>query len=723
MEKMRDYFTLDNLPLGFRFRPTDEELINHYLKNKVNGVPFDVDVIPEVDVCKCEPEELPEKSWIKTDDPEWFFFSRRDPISSKRSNRATRTGYWKPTGKDREIKSKSSGVQLIGMKKTLVFHRGRAPKGKGTGWIIHEYRLTEDGVNGKRYGQAAFVLCRLFKGADKKIQNSNCNDMDESSLFPATNTSSPDKTQEAGDSIDQIQRPLNQGILAPGKQGDSQWYKSVDDELQAEFDRWLAEEEDSGMSFLPALKESQLDHMSGVKDQNAGLALTEVRKSFILVPKIISIGVLVDKPMETLEADSSGTKLMNDYQMMLLDIPFEDGFTDPQYAHFQASMAEKDGSSGRIREWFDANLSDNSEENVIFINSIEQDNLYPELDINQLEFAPSGNTTQSSGPFSINCLTRADPWESELDSSGEDSKKSFRMRPAHGPRAATLVGFVPEPVNITVTSFRKTGPYVSSVPYVCKSRKDASYQGSADDSRTHLPRSGIRIRSRKSQHSASSHRSTRGEAPRRIHIRMRFQRRKSRNASESSSNKKENEIKAAMHKARRNFHDAYIKGKEAIGPACADKFETFHHQGIILKELSASKLRKLASEAHHLANEFQRKVSIIISERSGKDNSPDNNLKPHSADRNTGEDWSSTGHGHGGLSEMKHEHKSWNRSRTGRASKLKGGNDSYMKEETGKHRSDYESLPTKLNQKVEKKHGIFERRRHGFRKIKVEKEL
>ncbi|XP_072962172.1 NAC domain-containing protein 86-like [Typha angustifolia] len=150
------------LPPGFRFHPTDDELVGYYLKRKVDGLKIELEVIPVIDLYKFEPWELPDKSFLPRRDLEWFFFCPRDRKypNGSRTNRATGTGYWKATGKDRKIVCESS---VYGLRKTLVFYRGRAPGGERTDWVMHEYRLCEDLSQGSSNFLGAFALCRIVK--------------------------------------------------------------------------------------------------------------------------------------------------------------------------------------------------------------------------------------------------------------------------------------------------------------------------------------------------------------------------------------------------------------------------------------------------------------------------------------------------------------------------------------------------------------------------------
>ncbi|XP_022875457.1 NAC domain-containing protein 71-like [Olea europaea var. sylvestris] len=149
-----------SLPPGFRFHPTDEELVGYYLKRKNEGLEIELEVIPVIDLYKFDPWELPEKSFLPKRDMEWFFFCYRDKKypNGSRTNRATKSGYWKATGKDRKVVCESQGYR-----KTLVFYRGRAPLGDRTDWIMHEYRLCDDVSKDTPSFQGSFALCRVVK--------------------------------------------------------------------------------------------------------------------------------------------------------------------------------------------------------------------------------------------------------------------------------------------------------------------------------------------------------------------------------------------------------------------------------------------------------------------------------------------------------------------------------------------------------------------------------
>ncbi|GAB4834714.1 hypothetical protein Ancab_032977 [Ancistrocladus abbreviatus] len=163
------------LPPGFRFHPTDEELVGYYLKRKVEGLEIELDIIPVIDFYKYDPWELPDKSFLPNRDMEWFFFCPRDKKypNGSRTNRATRAGYWKATGKDRKVVCQSSAT---GHRKTLVFYRGRAPLGDRTDWVMHEYRLCDDDHSqGSPTFKGAFALCRIVKKNENARKGSNVN--------------------------------------------------------------------------------------------------------------------------------------------------------------------------------------------------------------------------------------------------------------------------------------------------------------------------------------------------------------------------------------------------------------------------------------------------------------------------------------------------------------------------------------------------------------------
>lgn len=167
------------LPPGFRFHPTDEELLVHYLKKKASASPLPVPIIAEIDLYKFDPWDLPAKSTFG--EREWYFFSPRDRKypNGARPNRAAASGYWKATGTDKPIFT-CSGTQKLGVKKALVFYKGRPPKGVKTNWVMHEYRLAES-PNSNRFNMRKslrlddWVLCRIYR------KNLNCNKLNSGS--------------------------------------------------------------------------------------------------------------------------------------------------------------------------------------------------------------------------------------------------------------------------------------------------------------------------------------------------------------------------------------------------------------------------------------------------------------------------------------------------------------------------------------------------------------
>ncbi|GMJ09980.1 hypothetical protein HRI_004667200 [Hibiscus trionum] len=158
------------LPPGFRFHPRDEELVCDYLMKKAASSDA-LQLMIEVDLNKCEPWDIPETAAVGG--KAWYFYSMRDRkyATGLRTNRATGSGYWKATGKDRAIHSKG---KLVGMRKTLVFYQGRAPKGAKTDWVMHEFRLEgPSSPPNLSTLKEDWVLCRVFHKIKENITTTN----------------------------------------------------------------------------------------------------------------------------------------------------------------------------------------------------------------------------------------------------------------------------------------------------------------------------------------------------------------------------------------------------------------------------------------------------------------------------------------------------------------------------------------------------------------------
>ncbi|XVF58857.1 hypothetical protein PTKIN_Ptkin07bG0099700 [Pterospermum kingtungense] len=159
-----------DLPPGFKFHPTDDELVNHYLCRKCSSQPIAVPIIAEIDLYKFDPWQLPDLALYG--EKEWYFFSprgRKYP-NGCRPNRAAGSGYWKATGADKPI----GKPKTLGIKKALVFYAGKAPRGVKTNWIMHEYRLANvdrsAAKNNNNLRLDDWVLCRIYnkKGSIEK---------------------------------------------------------------------------------------------------------------------------------------------------------------------------------------------------------------------------------------------------------------------------------------------------------------------------------------------------------------------------------------------------------------------------------------------------------------------------------------------------------------------------------------------------------------------------
>ncbi|XP_060182807.1 NAC domain-containing protein 53-like [Lycium barbarum] len=145
------------LPLGFRFHPTDEELIN-YLKNFVlRGVLPSTDVNKVVDLFgDSEPWQIIGASKERTS----YFLTplKRFKNSTKKFARTVGKGTWKGQTSGKPINDGSKNI--VGFKRSLKYHSDIKKDLMNDKWLMTEYFLPDEYIDksGNKYN---FILCKI----------------------------------------------------------------------------------------------------------------------------------------------------------------------------------------------------------------------------------------------------------------------------------------------------------------------------------------------------------------------------------------------------------------------------------------------------------------------------------------------------------------------------------------------------------------------------------
>ncbi|KAJ3677939.1 hypothetical protein LUZ60_001742 [Juncus effusus] len=211
---------------GYRFYPTEEELVGFYLQNKLQNKREEEmqRFIPVMQFYSMDPWQLPNLARVPmiNNDEQWFFFCPRQERETLggRPSRTTPSGYWKATGSPSVVFSSENGAHL-GEKRSMVFYQGRAPTGTKTVWKLNEYRAFDQ--EDRSMVRSEFSLCRLYNNSSGLRQfdrrpcintmineNQNLSNQNQTSeIGPSSSKRQRSKSSSSSDGGDLV-RPMNQ---------------------------------------------------------------------------------------------------------------------------------------------------------------------------------------------------------------------------------------------------------------------------------------------------------------------------------------------------------------------------------------------------------------------------------------------------------------------------------------------------------------------------------
>ncbi|KAL3534295.1 hypothetical protein ACH5RR_002756 [Cinchona calisaya] len=249
---------MENYPAGYRFSPSDEELLVEYLTKQINKEPLDRPhiQITEVDIYEYNPKELTE-TYKLARNTEWYFFTPRNKkyLNGSRPDRNAGDGHWKPTSNEEAVIDKERNI--VGFKRTLTFFMGleKDKNSKKTDWLMQEYKLQKNSTprpDCKKLDDCVLVKIYKKRGkANKEEENQNA--VDE--IGPPNNSGD---LQPFGDLGHIVQIPLTlQGIgdiqpfLGPNYAGNAQPRDYFQDYFQ---DYILQAPTHNQASFLPPFR-------------------------------------------------------------------------------------------------------------------------------------------------------------------------------------------------------------------------------------------------------------------------------------------------------------------------------------------------------------------------------------------------------------------------------------------------------------------------------------
>lgn len=140
------------LPPGFLFEPTDEELILHFLYPKVGAASrpnAHPNIIPDLlhHLFPCDPWQLHGRAFLTSHNRWYYFYGRKMDAAPAEP---TETGYWKEVDSEEAVVVANSGNKaVIGLKRNFEFYvnDGELAAGRGGGgglktdWLMQEYSL------------------------------------------------------------------------------------------------------------------------------------------------------------------------------------------------------------------------------------------------------------------------------------------------------------------------------------------------------------------------------------------------------------------------------------------------------------------------------------------------------------------------------------------------------------------------------------------------------